>query len=84
MKRNVICVFSLVLWCLLGCTVLSGKVEEQMTVKMIGTELKEERLEGGVVQMTLPGDCLITDENGFHLYCTEAEKAGTQETVCGK
>ncbi len=71
MKRNVICIFSLVLWCLLGCTVLSEKIEEQMTVSNVAVELEETYLEGGVVQMTLPGDCLISDENGLHLYRTE-------------
>lgn len=71
MKRNVICVFSLVLWCLLGCTLLSEKMEEQMTVRSVSVKLEEEHLEGGVVQLSLPGDCLISDENGLHLYQSE-------------
>src|SRR5699024_9527251 len=75
MKRNVICVFGLVLWCLLACTVLSQKIEEQMTVGVVLTYLEEKEIGRGVVQHVLPGDCLISDENGFHLYRAE-EGAG--------
>ena len=75
MKRNVICVSAMVLWCLLACTVLSQKIEEQMTVGVVLTYLEEKELGRGVVQRVLPGDCLISDENGFHLYRTE-EGAG--------
>ena len=56
MKRNVICVSALVLWCLLACTVLSQKIEEQMTVGVVLTYLEEKELGRGVVQRVLPGD----------------------------
>lgn len=75
MKRNVICVSALVLWCLLACTVLSQKIEKQMTVGVVLTYLEEKEIGRGVVQHVLPGDCLISDENGFHLYRAE-EGAG--------
>lgn len=75
MKRNVICVSALVLWCLLACTVLSKKIENLMTVRVVLTYMEEKESEKGVVQRVLPGDCLIFDENSFHL-CRVEEGEG--------
>lgn len=68
MKKRVICVFSLVLWALAACTLLSLRIEELMITKV--TACKPEN-QGSFLEpkgSTLPLDCLFFDETGAHLY----------------
>lgn len=59
MRRHVVFSFIVVFWCLAVCTVLSAKIEEQMTAQVAKVESKE---------YMLPLDVLFEDENGMHLY----------------
>lgn len=72
MKRTVICVSALVLWCLVGCTFLAGRIEELMTVSVVMVESKETLLEEGGSWIAIPGDALVQEEDGPHLYSTRA------------
>ena len=40
MKRSVLCIFSLVLYLLLACTMLSAKIEEEMMPQVEAKTLK--------------------------------------------
>lgn len=61
MKKKALLLFTLIFWLAGACTFLSIKVEEEMIPQVTATET--DRYTG-----TLPGDCLIEDENGVHLY----------------
>ena len=71
MKRKVVCVGILVFWGLVVCTILSVRIEEQMTIQAVKAEAKEEKIEPGYSRLTIPADALIQDENGTHLYFAE-------------
>ncbi|MBS6705764.1 MAG: hypothetical protein KH281_04920 [Lachnospiraceae bacterium] len=71
MKRKVVCVGILVFWGLVVCTILSVRIEEQMTIQAVKAEAKEEKIEPGYSRLTIPADALIQDENGTHLYYAE-------------
>ena len=77
MKRRVVSVGILVFWMLLVCTVLSGKIEELMTVQFVPA--KAEQMEkDGVFWWALPSDFLIEGENGKGLY-RAVKKEGWEE-----
>lgn len=65
MKKKAILVFALVFWLLGACTFLSVKVEREMIPQVASAQAQQEMGMSGAV---LPGDCLIEDENGPHLY----------------
>lgn len=71
MKRKVVCVGILVFWGIVVCTILSVRIEEQMTIQAVKAEAKEEKIEPGYSRLTIPADALIQDENGTHLYYAE-------------
>lgn len=62
MKRKVLFVFSLVAWVLVVCTLLSGKIEEQMTAQVVTVS----RNPFGA--NILPLESLFYDETGYHLF----------------
>lgn len=59
MRRHVVFSFILVFWSLAVFTVLSAKIEEQMTAEVVTVKAEE---------YLLPMDVLVEDENGVHLY----------------
>lgn len=61
MKKKALLIFILIFWLVGACTFLSIKIEEEMIPQVTATA--PDRNTG-----TLPGDCLIEDENGLHLY----------------
>lgn len=65
MKRKAILVFTLVFWLLGACTFLSVKAEQEMIPQVVSVQAQQEMGMSGAV---LPGDCLIEDGNGPHLY----------------
>lgn len=83
MKKKVICVFSLILWALAACTLLSLRIEELMITK---AAVCEPGSQGMFSQQSEPGlslDCLFFDETGMHLYAaTEGSgwESGTRVT----
>ena len=62
MKRKVICVFILVFWGLVICTLLSAGIEQQMVAKVVSVKPI------GESEVKLPMDSLIIDDMGSHLY----------------
>lgn len=63
MKRKVVCIFVLVFWALMVCTILSAGIEQQMTAQVTTitmSDLSDMR--------KLPLDALFYDEDGMHLY----------------
>ena len=63
MKKTFFCVFFLIFLTLITCTVLSVKIEEEMTLEVIGYEKRE-----SYDAFIPPKDMLFTDEEGSHLY----------------
>lgn len=63
MKRSVLCIFSLVLYLLLACTMLSVKIEEEM---MPQVEVKTLKYKG--TALSFSPDVLFHDEQGDHFY----------------
>ena len=63
MKKTFFCVFFLIFLTLITCTVLSLKIEEEMTLEVIGYEKRE-----SYDAFIPPKDMLFTDEEGSHLY----------------
>ncbi|MBQ8313327.1 MAG: hypothetical protein IJX84_09010 [Clostridia bacterium] len=63
MKRSVLCIFSLVLYLLLACTMLSAKIEEEM---MPQVEAKTLKYKG--TTLSFSPDVLFHDEQGDHFY----------------
>lgn len=63
MKRRVLCVFSLVFWVILVCTLISARVEQLM---MPTVEVKE--MEMDAPDLTISADALFHDDTGMHLY----------------
>ncbi len=63
MKRSVLCIFSLVLYLLLACTMLSAKIEEEM---MPQVEVKTLKYKG--TALSFSPDVLFHDEQGDHFY----------------
>lgn len=64
MKKKALLIFILIFWMVGACTFLSIKVEEEMIPQVISVEPDR----GFSSDPTLPGDCLVEDENGPHLY----------------
>lgn len=63
MKRSVLCIFPLVLYLLLACTMLSAKIEEEM---MPQVEAKTLKYKG--TTLSFSPDVLFHDEQGDHFY----------------
>ena len=63
MKKTFFSVFFLIFLTLITCTLLAGKIEEEMTLEVIGYEKRE-----SFDAFTPPKDMLFTDEEGSHLY----------------
>lgn len=63
MKKKVLCVFSLILLALVTCTILSMKIEEEMTLEAIGWDVK-----ASYGSVDVPSALLFTDESGLHAY----------------
>lgn len=61
MKKKALLFFTLIFWLVGACTFLAIKVEEEMIPQV--TSISPDFGTG-----TIPGDCLIEDENGLHLY----------------
>lgn len=66
MKKKALLIFTLIFWLVGACTFLSIKVEEEMIPQV--TSIEADRGMNWDSDPTLPGDCLIEDENGLHLY----------------
>lgn len=66
MKKKALLVFILIFWLVGACTFLDMKVEEEMIPQV--TAIEPDRGLSWDSDPTLPGDCLIEDENGLHLY----------------
>lgn len=65
MKRRVLCVFSLIFWLIILCTILSARVEQLM---MPTVEVEE--LNMPLPETSISADALFYDELGMHLYKT--------------
>ncbi len=63
MKKKVLCVFSMILLALVTCTILSMKIEEEMTLEAIGWDVKSDYNYNDI-----PSSMMFTDENGSHAY----------------
>ena len=63
MKKTFFCVFFLIFLSLITCTLLAGKIEEEMTLEVIGYEKRE-----SFDAFTPPKDMLFADDEGTHLY----------------
>ena len=59
MRRHCVFFFTLVFWSLAVCTILSTKIEEQMTAEVVIVESEK---------YTIPMDVLFQDEMGDHVY----------------
>ena len=59
MRRHIVFSFIFVFWSLAVCTVLSAKIEEQMTAQVAKVEAEDK---------LLPMDVLFEEEDGVHLY----------------
>ncbi len=66
MKRRILCLFSLVLYLMAACTILSAKIEEEMTT-LVQIERKTSSKRTGR-SMELNSRSLFIDETGDHLY----------------
>ena len=66
MKRSVLCVFLLILYLLLVCTMLSAKIEEEMAT-LVQVERRTSS-KGTGRTMTLDFRAVFTDSEGDHLY----------------
>lgn len=65
MKKKVLCFFSLVLYLLAACTMLSEKIEEEMTTLV---QIDFRKAAGSFDPTSQSMDSLFTDEAGQHLY----------------
>lgn len=63
MKKSFFCVFFLIFLTLITCTILAGKIEEEMTLEVIGYEKKT-----SFDAFSMPSDMFFTDSEGRHLY----------------
>lgn len=69
MKKNVLYVFSLILYVLLACSILSSRVAELNLVQVVPTPINGKALGKAKVTRTFSGDKMIfTDELGQHVY----------------
>ena len=62
MKRKVLCVFSLIVWVLAACTLLSFKIEEQMTARVVTAS------RNAYGPTVLPLESLSYDGSSYHLF----------------
>lgn len=69
MKRKVLCVFALLAWVLVACTLLSVRIEEQMTAQVVASKYS------GNGSCTLPLEAVCYDETGCHAF-SAAEGSG--------
>lgn len=83
MKKNVLCVFALIFYALLACTVLAWGVEEIMMVRVELTPINGKAAGKVKVTRTFSGDKMIfTDESGDHVYqVVEGEGWSTGSTA---
>lgn len=65
MKKKVLCFFSLVLYLLVACTILSHKIEEEMRTQV---EIEVRTTAGSSVPTSLHTQMLFIDDQGQHLY----------------
>lgn len=63
MKRRVLCVFSLIFWLIILCTLLSIRVEQLMKPTV---EIRE--IDMPIPETSISADALFYDESGMHLY----------------
>lgn len=79
MKKNVIYVFSLILYLLIACTIVSQKIETEMCTQV---EVSERRFTGKVgVNFSSSTDVLFEDEEWQHLY-EVGEGTGWKSGAC--
>lgn len=62
MKRKVLCAFSLIVWVLTACTILSLKIEEQMTARVVTAS------RNAYGSNVLPLESLSYDGTSYHLF----------------
>lgn len=63
MKRRVLCIFVLILWGLVFCTMLSVRIEQLMIPEVVLTQADESELSPHIAL-----DSLFFDDTGMHLY----------------
>ena len=63
MKRRVLCIFVLILWGLVFCTMLSVRIEQLMIPEVVLTQADESELAPHIAL-----DSLFFDDTGMHLY----------------
>lgn len=81
MKKKVLYVFTLVLYLLLVCTLVSQKIEAEMQTQ---AEVSERRFVGRMsAPFSASKDTLFADEDGLHLY-EVVEGRGWQNGTCAK
>lgn len=68
MKIKSLLLFALLFWLLGVCTVLSGKIQEEMTPQVTTIQASPQQISDPNSKMKLPLGCLQEDENGMHLY----------------
>lgn len=68
MKTKILLLFILLFWLLGVCTVLSGKIEEEMLPQVVTVQAGAQQLSDPNSKMKLPLGCLQAEENGMHLY----------------
>lgn len=70
MKRNAAYIFTLILYLLIACTILSAKIEEEMQTQVITTDYPVEKNKSGNIQVSM--NYLYQDANGgTHLFYVE-------------
>lgn len=75
MKKNVLCVFSLILYILLACTVLSWGIKYIMMVRVELSPLNTKATAPKITRSFSGDKMIFSDENGEHVYEVE-EDAG--------
>ena len=63
MKRRVLCIFVLILWGLVFCTMLSVRIEQLMIPEVVLTQADESEPSPHIAL-----DSLFFDDTGMHLY----------------
>lgn len=71
MKRRVLCIFVLILWGLVFCTMLSVRIEQLMIPEVVLTQADESELSPHIAL-----DSLFFDDTGMHLYRPREAPAG--------
>ncbi len=71
MKRRVLCIFVLILWGLVFCTMLSVRIEQHMIPEVVLTQADESEPSPHIAL-----DSLFFDDTGMHLYRPREGTAG--------